>query len=148
MFELLAQDQWKVKLSKCSFAQNRVSYLGRIVSAEGVAVDPAKIQVIAQWLTPTCVKELRSFLGLAGYYRKSIRHFGIICQPLHALLRKGALFLWMEDHSTAFQTLKQALMSATVLALPDFSTQFTIESDDSSSGVGVVLVQKGHPWPY
>jgi hypothetical protein len=110
-----------------------------------VAIDPAKIHLTAQWPTPSCVKKLRSFLGLDGYYQKFIHHFGIICQPLHALLRKGALFLWAEDHSTAFQTLKQALMLAPVLALPDFSTQFTIETDASSIGVGVVLMQKGHP---
>lgn len=132
-------------MSKCHFAQRQVSYLGHIVSAAGVAIDPTKICAIEDWPNPSCVKDLRSFLGLARHYRKFIRHFGIICQPLHALLKKGALFIWTSDHSTAFQALKQALITAPVLSLPDFSSQFTIETDASSLGVGAVLMQKGHP---
>lgn len=145
VFELLSRDAWKVKMNKCSFAQNQVSYLGHIVSVAGVATDPAKIQAIADWPKPANVKELRSFLGLAGYYRKFIRHFGIICHPLHGLLKKGVVYVWTDDHSTAFHTLKAALASAPVLALPDFSSQFTIETDASSFGIGAVLMQKGHP---
>lgn len=129
-------------MNKCSSVQNQVSYLGHIVSAVGVATDSAKIQAIADWPKPSNVKELRSFLGLIGYYRKFIRHFGVICHPLHGLLKKGVVYVWTDDHSTTFQTLKEALASAPVLALPDFSFQFTIETNASSFGISVVLMQK------
>lgn len=145
VFELLDRAQWKVKMSKCSFAQNKVSYLGHVVSSQGVATDPTKVQAVADWPTPTCLKELRSFLGLAGYYRKFIRHFGVICKPLTVLLKKGSLFVWTSDHDLAFNTLKRALISAPVLSLPDFSTPFVVETDASDDGVGAVLMQNGHP---
>lgn len=145
VFDLLNRDQWKIKLSKCSFAVNKVSYLGHVVSQAGVSTDPTKIQAIVDWPTPSCVKELRSFLGLAGYYRKFIRHFGVISQPLTSLLKKGIIFVWTPDHDVAFQTLKQALVTAPVLALPDFSTPFMIETDASDTGIGAVLMQRGHP---
>jgi hypothetical protein len=145
VFELLAQDQWKVKLSKCSFAQQQVSYLGHVINAQGVATNPVKIQAIAEWPVPNCLKDLHSFLGLAGYYRKFIRHFGVICQPLTALLKKGSLFVWTNEHGIAFDTLKRALVTAPVLALPDFTAVFLVETDDSAVGVGAVLMQKGHP---
>jgi hypothetical protein len=90
VLELLARDQWKVKLSKCSFARQQVSYLGHIIDAQGVSTDPVKIQAIAEWPTPSGIRDLCSFLGLAGYYRKFIRNFGVICQPLTTLLEKGA----------------------------------------------------------
>jgi len=76
VLQLLAQDQWKVKLSKCVFAQRRIAYLGHIISGQGVATDPAKIEAVMNWPTPMDVKQLRSFLGLAGYYRKFVKHFG------------------------------------------------------------------------
>jgi hypothetical protein len=145
MFELLHKDHWKVKISKCSFAANIVSYLGHIVSQAGVATDPTKIQDIIDCTPPSCVKELRSFLGLASYYRKFIRSFGVIVQPLTSLLKKGVIFVWTPDHDIAFQTLKQALVTALVLALPDFSSPFTIETDASDLGIWAVLMQKGHP---
>ncbi|WVZ49086.1 hypothetical protein U9M48_000467 [Paspalum notatum var. saurae] len=145
VLELLHKDQWKVKLSKCSFLQNSISYLGHVISQGGVATDPAKIEAIMSWPTPTNIKDLRSFLGLAGYYRKFVKHFGIISRPLFDLLKKHALFIWTNDHDVAFQTLKQALCSAPVLTLPDFSKKFCLETDASGSGVGAVLLQEGHP---
>jgi hypothetical protein len=91
------------------------------------------------------MKELRSFLGLAGYYRKFVRHFGVICQPWTNLLKKNSLFIWTSDHETAFHTLKQALVATPVLALPNFTRPFVIETDASDSGIGAVLMQDGHP---
>jgi hypothetical protein len=132
VFTLLAQDQWKVKRSKCVFAQPSVSYLGQVFSKDGVATDPNKIQAISSWPVPCSLKELRSFLGLAGYYRKFIRYFGVICQPLTQLLKKGVPFLWTSEHVLAFSTLKQTLMSSPVLALSDFSSPFIVETDASS----------------
>lgn len=89
-----------------------------------MATDPAKIEAIRAWPLPTDVKQLHSFLGLAGYYRNFIHHFAIIARPLTDLLKKGTLFIWTQTHDTAFDTLKQALISAPVLSLPDFSKKF------------------------
>lgn len=94
---------------------------------------------------PKNVKELRGFLGLAGYYRKFIWHFGLIAKPLTALLKKDTLFIWTSIHDLAFRALQHALSSAPVLALPDFSQPFHIETDASGNGVGTVLFQNGHP---
>jgi hypothetical protein len=82
VLQLLARDQWYIKLSKCSFAQRKIDYPGHVISADGVATGPMKIEAIDQWPSPTNVKQLRSFLGLAGYYRKLVRHFGIIAKAV------------------------------------------------------------------
>lgn len=82
VLELLLKDSWQIKLSKCSFAQNQLTYLGHVISASGVATDPAKIQAVANWSSPTSIKDLRSFLGLAGYYRRFVRNFGLLAKPL------------------------------------------------------------------
>jgi len=119
--------------------------LGHVISADGVATSDTKIENIRSWPHPVNVKELRSFLGLSGYYRKFIKHYAILSQPLTSLLKKGTLFIWTEIEETAFQTLKSALISAPVLALPDFSTQFVIETDACDVGIGAILSQKGHP---
>lgn len=142
---LLQQDHWHIKLSKCQFAQRTISYLGHIISEQGVATDSAKVAAVRDWPSPLNVKELRSFLGLAGYYRKFIRHFAILTKPLTELLRKGVLYVWTSDHEISFTAVKQALCNAPVLALPDFNKTFCIETDACKSGVGAVLLQEGHP---
>ena len=122
--ELLQKDRWQVKLSKCVFAQRQLKSLGHVISEQGVATDPNKIRAVNQWPVPALVKELRSFLGLAGYYHRFVRNFGLITRPLNDLLKKGAIFSWTTVHDQAFLALKQALTSAPVLALPDFSKPF------------------------
>lgn len=119
--------------------------MGHIISDKGVATDPAKLQHIKQWLVPTNIKEVHNFLGLAGFYRKFVRYFAIISKPLTKLLKKHTLFVWTSEHQQAFETLKQALILAPVLALPDFSTPFCIYIDVCHIGIGAVLMQKGHP---
>ena len=94
------------------------------------------------------MKELRGFLGLAGYYRKFVKHFGIISKPLTELLKKGALYIWTAIHQSAFEALQVALSSTPVLALPNFLVPFAIETDASGVGIGAVLLQKGHPLAY
>lgn len=148
VLDLLQAHQWKLKLSKCAFAQRSISYLGHIITSEGVATDPEKVTVVSNWPSPTSVREVRSFLGLAGYYRKFVRHFGLIAKPLITLLRKNTIFQWTKEHESSFQTLKQALISAPVLALPNFSKPFCIETDAIAVGIGAVLTQDGHPLAY
>ena len=82
MLELLRRDQWQVKRSKCVFAQRQLKYLGHVISEQGVATDPNKVQAVLNWPVPSSVKELRIFLGLAGYYRRFVKHFGAISRPL------------------------------------------------------------------
>jgi hypothetical protein len=139
VLNLLSQDRWQIKLSKCSFARQQISYLGHVVSHQGVATHPAKIDVVTSWPTPTNCKELRGFLGLAGYYRKFVRHFGILAKPLTTLLKKHTLFVWTNEHDQAFQALKSALSFASVLALPNFTRPFALETDASGTGIGAVL---------
>jgi hypothetical protein len=126
VMSLLARDQWQVKFSKCKFAQQNISYLGHPVSSSGVATDPSKVQDIQNWPPPQGVKQLRSFLGLAGYYRKFICHFAIIARPLTDLLKKGILFIWTPSHQSSFSALQNALMTAPVLALRDFLRPFQV----------------------
>lgn len=148
VLQLLTENNLKAKLSKCSFAQEQIDYLGHRISGAGVATDEGKIKAVRDWPQPTSVRKLREFLGLAGYYRKFVKNFGIISKPLTDLLKKGVLFIWMRTAEMAFFELKKALIAAPVLALPDFSKQFVVETDASATGVGAVLMQDSHPLVY
>ncbi|XP_021867015.2 uncharacterized mitochondrial protein AtMg00860-like [Spinacia oleracea] len=147
VFELMRLHKMFAKASKCSFAIDKVEYLGHFISAKGVETDPNKIATVESWPVPKTVKELRSFLGLAGYYRKFVKHYSLISKPLTDLLKKGA-FAWSDEIHSAFTSLKQALVSAPVLAVPDFSKGFVVETDASKTGIGVVLMQENHPLAY
>jgi hypothetical protein len=148
VFAIMQHHKLLLKKSKCTFAQPQLEYLGHIISAQGVATDPQKIQAVQNWGPPSDNKQLRAFLGLAGYYRKFIKHYGIISRPLTDLLKKNGQFLWTPQLQMSFDTLKQALISAPVLALPNFKQPFTIETDASDKGIGAVLMQQGHPIAY
>lgn len=132
-------------MSKCAFGQQRISYLGHVISADRVATDPTKIQAVRDWPTPTNVKEVRQFLGLAGYYQRFMRQFGVLARPLFNLLKKGPPFVWTDNTEQSFQVLKQGLISAPVLALPNFQKPFTVETDACDVGIGAILQQDGHP---
>ncbi|WVZ61926.1 hypothetical protein U9M48_011733 [Paspalum notatum var. saurae] len=148
VFEILQENQFLIKWSKCSFAQSSIEYLGHVISKDGVATEPSKITAIKNWPVPTCLKELRGILGLTGYYRKFIKHYSMISRPLTMLLKKGVKFVWTAHSQEAFQILKQALVQAPVLAIPDFQQTFVLETDANDCGVGAVLMQAGHPVAY
>lgn len=131
----------RVKLEKCTIAARQVSFLGHIVSQHGIKPDPAKIEAVSKIDRPRTVKDIRSFLGLAGYYRKFIPAFSTISAPLLHLTHKTAKFVWTSECEHAFQTLKQSLCSFPVLAYPNFDQDFILHTDASDYGVGAVLSQ-------
>ncbi|MEL7426754.1 MAG: RNase H-like domain-containing protein [Bacteroidota bacterium] len=131
----------RVKASKCSFGASKVLFLGHIVSAQGVHTDPKKIESVSSLCPPNSVDQVRSFLGLAGYYRKFIPNFASLSAPLVALTKKGSKFLWSTEHAASFQTLKQLLCDAPILAYPDFRQPFVLQTDASDHGLGAVLTQ-------
>lgn len=147
-FQLLQANQLSIKRSKCTFAQPQLEYLGHIISASGVATDPGKIAAVQSWPTPLNAKQVRGFLGLTGYYRKFIKGYSLVSRTLSNLLKKDTIFRWTFHEQQAFDTLKQKMLEAPVLALPDFTLPFTVETDACKRGVGAVLAQKGHPIAY
>ncbi|KAI5335475.1 hypothetical protein L3X38_025608 [Prunus dulcis] len=136
------------KFSKCQFWLDKVNFLGHVISAEGVYVDPQKIEAVVNWPQPTSVTEVRSFLGLAGYYRRFVEGFSTIAAPLTRLTRKGVKFEWSEECEKSFNELKIRLTTAPVLTLPDDSGNFVIYSDASQQGLGCVLMQHGRVIAY
>ena len=138
VFDILSINQLFVKESKCQFGVTQVTYLGHIISEKGVSVDPEKIQAVVTWPKPTTARAVRGFLGLAGYYRKFISHFGGIATPLTKLLTKDQ-FKWSSEAEEAFHKLKEVLTNLPTLRLPDFTQRFVIECDASETGIGAVL---------
>ncbi|KAD3642141.1 hypothetical protein E3N88_31365 [Mikania micrantha] len=146
VLEILRQKKLYAKFSKCDFWLDKVAFLGHVISAEGIMIDPAKVEAITKWPTPTSVTEIRSFLGLAGYYRRFVEGFSKIVLPLTQLLRKGVKYSWNDECEKSFQELKKRLVSAPILSLPSGTGGYQIYSDASKKGLGCVLMQHGKIW--
>jgi hypothetical protein len=144
VLETLQAHHLHLKRSKCSFGATSVAYLGHVISEGGVAMDADKVAAVASWPPPRSARGLRGFLGLAGYYRKFIKDFGLIAAPLTRLLRRDA-FAWDDDATTAFHALKHALTTGPVLQMPDFAKLFVVDCDASGAGFGAVLHQGAGP---
>ncbi|GJT70531.1 putative reverse transcriptase domain-containing protein [Tanacetum coccineum] len=140
VLELLRKEKLYAKFSKCEFWLQEVHFLGHVVNQNGIHVDPSKIEAVKNWKTPTTPSEIRSFLGLAGYYRRFIANFSKIAKPLTSLTQK---YVWGVEQEEAFQTLKNNLCDAPILTLPDGVEDFVVYCDASNQGLGCVLMQRG-----
>jgi ribonuclease HI len=143
VLEKLRSNQLYAKFSKCEFWLTEVAFLGHVVSAGGVSVDLGKVKDVLNWMPPTTVSEIRSFLGLAGYYRRFIMDFSKIAKRMTKLLEKNTAFEWTKECQASFEELKKRLTSSPVLVLPYLTKKFDIYCDASRQGLGCVLMQEG-----
>ncbi|KAK1551494.1 hypothetical protein QYE76_000109 [Lolium multiflorum] len=143
VLETLREHKLYAKFSKCEFWLKEVGFLGHILSAGGIAVDPAKIKTVAEWKAPTTQTEVRAFLGLAGYYRRFVEGFSSIARPMTQLLKKDKKFEWTDKCEESFQQLKLRLTTAPILIMPDITKPFDVYCDASKIGLGCVLMQEG-----
>jgi hypothetical protein len=141
VLQCLREHHLYAKLSKCDFWLKEVKFLGHTISQAGIVVDPDKVQEVMNWTPPTTVRQIQSFLGLAGYYRRFIPDFSRIVKPITELLKKEAKFVWGQKCEDAFHALRQHLTTAPVLAQPDNSKPFNVYCDASGTGLGCVLMQ-------
>ncbi|GJY29311.1 putative nucleotidyltransferase, ribonuclease H [Tanacetum coccineum] len=142
ILELLRKEKLYAKFSKCDFWIHIVQFLGHLIDSQGLHVDPAKIEAVKNWTSPTTPTEVRQFLGLAGYYRRFIEGFSKIAKPLTKLTQKNKSYIWGEEQESAFQLLKQKLCEAPILALPEGNDNFVVYCDASLQGLGAVLMQR------
>jgi hypothetical protein len=141
VFSRLAKAGLKLKPRKYKLFAREIEYLGHIVSAAGVAVNPAKVEAVKNWPTPRCVTDVRAFLGLASYYRRFVKGFATITSPLTRLTDVGASWQWTDVHQQAFDRLKDVLATAPVLAFPVPEAEYVLDTDASLTAVGAVLSQ-------
>jgi len=139
---VLREKQLYAKLSKCKFWMDEVQFLGHVISAQGIVVDPTKVEAVVKWERPKSATEIRSIVGLAGYYRRFIEGFSKIVAPLTQLTQKDQPFTWINKCEESFQELKRRLMSAPILVIPDVGKPFEVYCDVSHLGLGCVLMQE------
>ncbi|GJS76638.1 putative reverse transcriptase domain-containing protein [Tanacetum coccineum] len=142
ILELLKKEKLYAKFSKCNFWNSIVQFLGHVIDSQGIHVDPAKLEAVKNWASPTTPTEVRQFLGLAGYYQRFIEGFLKIAKSLTELTQKNKKYIWGENQESAFQLLKQKLCAAPILALPEGNDDFVIYCDASLQGLGAVLMQR------
>jgi hypothetical protein len=144
----LREHQLYAKFSKCVFWLEEIQFVGHVLCAKGIAVDPSKVKDILEWNSPTIVHQVRSFLGLAGYYHRFILDFSKIVKPITGLLKNDTKFDGSPKCNEAFEQLKVLLTTAPVLAQPDIEMPFDVYCDASGSGLGCVLMQEGRVIAY
>ncbi|GKB84827.1 putative reverse transcriptase domain-containing protein [Tanacetum coccineum] len=143
VLELLKKEGLYAKFSKCKFWLREVQFLGHVINGDRIHIDPCKIEAVKNWEAPRTLSEVRSFLGLEGYYRRFIENFSKIAKPFTVLTHKSKTYDWGEEQENAFQTLKDKLCNAPVLALPDGLEDFVVYCDAFCLGLGCVLMQGG-----
>ena len=148
MLQRLRDHRLYAKFDKCKFWLSEVGFLGHIVNNQDISVDSEKVEAVLEWPRPTNVTEIQSFLGLAGYYRRFVEGFSRLAAPLTRLTKKNEKFVWSEQCDESFKWLKEKLVSAPVLALPESGKEFTVYSDASIQGLGCVLMQEGQVIAY
>ncbi|XP_016200307.1 uncharacterized protein LOC107641325 [Arachis ipaensis] len=144
VLQTLQKESLFAKMSKCLFSVSEIDYLGHTITEKGVHMEKDKIQAVIAWPTPENLKQLRGFLGLTGYYRRFIKGYASLASPLTDLLKRDA-FQWSSVAVHVFESLKKAITSESILALPNFDQPFIVETDASSTGIGAVLLQDKHP---
>jgi uncharacterized Fe-S cluster protein YjdI len=144
ILSIMEEQSLYAKESKCEFGMTEVLYLGH---AKGVQVHQEKITTIIEWPTMKTLTELRGFLGICTYYRKFVKGFSQLCEPLTDLTKKGA-FKWSEKSQATMEKMKKVMSTCPVLALPYFNLPFTLECDASGEGIRVILMQNRHPLSY
>jgi len=142
VFDRLRAANLKLKPSKCKLFQREVIFLGHLVSADGIAPDPSKIQAVQNWPRPRNLTETRAFVGLASYYRNFVADFATIARPLYEFTKKGQSFKWTDRQEEAFFLLKKKLTEASVLAMPRDEGLYTLDTDASNYAFGAVLQQE------
>jgi hypothetical protein len=148
VLEKLRSNQLYAKFSKCEFWLTEVTFLRHVISNGGISVDPSKVKDMLNWMPTTNASEIRSFLGLAGYYCRFIKDFSKIAKPMTKLLEKDKDFHWTEECQVSFEELKKRLTSVPVLILPDITKKFDIYCDASRQRLGCVLMQDGQVVTY
>jgi hypothetical protein len=144
VLQTLRKHKLYAKFDKCDFYQKEIQYLGHVISSEGIVVDPEKIKAIMEWPVPKDVADIRSFMGITGYYRRFIEGFSKIAYPITSLQKKGTKFNWSQKCQDSFNKLKELLTSAPILKVADPDKDFTVCIDASKEGLGGVLTQEGH----
>ena len=146
VFQRIREAKLKLRPDKCVVLQRQVTFLGHVVSADGITMDPKKLEVVQKWGIPRNLKEVRAYVGFVSYYRRYIKDFSTTARALHALTRKNVKFEWTQECQEAFDTLKQKLTSALIVALPRDEGEYRLDTDASGWAIGAVLsqVQDGH----
>ena len=141
VFSRIRSAHLKLRPDKCVVLQKEVTFLGHVVSANGIAMDEKKLAAVRDWETPRCVKDVRAYVGFCSYYRRYLKDFSALCRPLHALTRKNVRFEWTPECQESFDELKRRLTSAPVVSLPRDEGEYRLDTDASGWSIGAVLSQ-------